>query len=149
MSSGGEEEIRVDGLEIADRLAKHVRTLETWYSTEFERRMNEMAKILRAELQVQMEEVRVQYEDCSRALQEKLKTGPSLGQGSLEHVLKEIARVEADASRCTADLERMVADDSVAIGRLLQIRTQELELKAYLRGLNFQAGVEPQKPPKF
>ena len=148
MSSGKEEEIRVDGLEIADRLAKHVRTLETWYSTEFERRLNEMAKVLRAELQVQLEEVRAQYESGSRALQEKLKVGQPAGQASqasMEHVLKEIARVEADASRCTADLERMVADDSVAIGRLLQIRNQELELKAYLRGLNFQAGVEPPK----
>ena len=39
-------------------------------------------------------------------------------------------------------------DDSVAIGRLLQIRTQELELKAYLRGLNFQAGLDQPKPSK-
>jgi ribosomal protein L29 len=107
-----------------------------------------MAKVLRAELQTQLEEVRAQYETGSRALQEKLKVGQPAGQASMEHVLKEIARVEADASRCASDLERMVADDSVAIGRLLQIRNQELELKAYLRGLNFQAGVDPQNPPK-
>ena len=146
MSSGEGEEIRVDGLEVADRLAKHVRTLENWYSTEFERRMNEMAKVLRTELQIQLEEVRTRYEDYSRSLQDKLKIEQPGGQVSMELVLKEIARVEADASKITADLERMVADDSVAIGRLLQIRNQELELKAYLRGLNFQRGADPQKP---
>lgn len=151
MSSGEEEGIRIDGIEIADRLTKQVRTLESWYSTEFERRMKEMAEVLRKELQIQLEEVRAQYKNGSQALQDKVKVEqpqkqPS-GQTSMEHVLKEIARAEAAAVQCTSDLERMVADDSVAIGRLLQIRTQELELKAYLRGLNFQAGVDPQKPP--
>jgi len=156
MSSGEEEEIRIDGIEIADRLTKQVRTLEKWYSTEFERRMKEMAEVLRKELQIQLEEVRAQYKNGSQALQDKVLQDKvkveqpqkqASGQTSMEHVLKEIARAEAAAVQCTADLERMVADDSVAIGRLLQIRTQELELKAYLRGLNFQAGVDTQKPP--
>lgn len=33
----------------------------------------------------------------------------------------------------------LVKDDSAALGLLMKIRTQELEMKAYLRGLKFLA----------
>jgi hypothetical protein len=58
-------------------------------------------------------------------------------QGAPQVVIEEISRSEIMAAEHAAEFERLVADDSVVLGRLLQIRSQELDLKAYIRGLKF------------
>jgi hypothetical protein len=45
------------------------------------------------------------------------------------------------------ELESMVADDTVNLGLLLQKRNQQLELKAYLRGLKFDRSEGSQVSP--
>lgn len=50
---------------------------------------------------------------------------------------REIERVEEEISKCDRDLTAWVAGDNVAMGRLFRIRTERLQLEAYLQGLRF------------
>ena len=131
-----EVNLQVDKSELDDRLAKNLSRLEDWYTAEFDRRLLDLAQILHEELQSQVEEIRVQYEDRYQQLTQKSEQQSQDRTPPVE-LSDEISRCEMNVAKCTAELERLVADDSVALGRLLQIRSEELELKAYLRGLKF------------
>jgi hypothetical protein len=113
-----------------DPVVKHVRDLEAWYSAEFERRLSELTEILNAQLQSQIQELRAHYEHLSKAGAEAVPP---------DAILEEIKRNEGVVQKCASDLDRMVGDDTVSLGVLLQLRNQQLELKAYLRGLRFCA----------
>jgi hypothetical protein len=127
-----------NGTPVADRVANNVQALETWYAAEFERRLAELSEILRTQLEAQIKEAREEYERLSRAQQEKaVSTPPTVDGNPTEKLLEEIKRTEAVAQKCAAELERMVGDDSVNLGLLLQMRNNQIEVKAYLRGLKF------------
>jgi len=136
-----------DGVPIEERVASQVRALETWYAAEFERRLAALTEILKTQLQIQIEELQQHYERRERTIQEKAqastagyKTAPSAalnGAHEPEKLLEEIHRAETTVHKCASELERMVADDSVNLGVLLQMRNQQLEVRAYLRGLKF------------
>ena len=55
----------------------------------------------------------------------------------VEELMREIARVEAELMRCEAEIEARVAGDDAGLGGLFRIRTERLQLEAYLRGLRF------------
>jgi len=131
-------DIRVDANDVKDRVVNRVRSLEDWYSAELGRRLADLAQILNAELKSQVEEVQAEYEKRCQDLQ---KNSMQLPQGHSQKLLDEITRSERDAATCAARLETLVPDDSIALGELLKIRAQELELKAYVRGLKFLAGL--------
>jgi hypothetical protein len=126
-----------DGAPIEQRLAQQVHTLEAWYATEFERRLAELTEMLKMQLQIQTEELQQHYERREKTLQGKAQA--SSGAHSPEKLLEEIRYTEIVAHQYAAELERMVADDAVNLGLLLQKRNQHLELKAYLRGLKFSS----------
>ena len=117
--------------QVEGRVVNQIRSLERWYAAEFERRLKELHEILQSQLDSKVEEVRSHYEKQGKPQQSPTEAPESLTQ--------EIRRSEADGQKLVAELERMVADDSVALGKLLQKRSQELELKAYIRGLRFRA----------
>jgi uncharacterized membrane-anchored protein len=63
------------------------------------------------------------------------------GQAPAATLAEEIARTETRMAECAAQMEKLLTDDSVVLGRLLQMRNEQLELKAYIRGLKFKAGL--------
>jgi len=120
---------------IEERLTMQVRALEAWYAAEFERRLTELTEMLKLQLQIQIEELQQHYKRREKTIQENLQT--STAAHSAKNLLEEIKRTEAIAQKCASELERMVGDDSVNLGLLLQMRNQQLEVRAYLRGLKF------------
>lgn len=133
-----EEDRSVVRVDLKDRLVKQLRSLENWYSEELERHVKDLAEIVNSELQSQVEEIRSQYEKRSQESHQEFAQLPPVQTSS--QVAEEISRCEASVAQFTAELERLlVKDDSAALGLLMKIRTQELEMKAYLRGLKFLA----------
>ena len=128
-----------------DRVVGEVRTLEDWYSAEFERRLAELTEVLNSQLEARVEQVRRQFQEqyetleqqASQAVSTPSPAAPVPFQGSPAELLEELKRSEASRQKIVSELERMVADDTVPLGKLLQLRNQELELKAYIRGLKF------------
>jgi len=120
---------------VEERLAKQVRALEAWYAAEFERRLTELTGMLKLQLQIQSEELQQHYERRAKTSQENVHVIAT--PHSPEKHLEEIKRTEALTQKYAMELERMVADDTVNLGFLLQMRNQQLEVKAYLRGLKF------------
>ena len=158
-----DKETQTEGLKVEERVVSEVRTLEAWYSTEFERRLTELTAVLNSQLDARVEAVRMHYQEQYQALQETADrqtqapphepSHPSASVGPTKEILEELERVEANAQECAATLERMVADDGVPMGKLLQLRNQEVELKAYIRGLKFNIasvtnGSGSPEPPK-
>lgn len=114
----------------ADRVLKTVQELQTWYAAEFERRLAAVSEILHTQLKSQIKE-------GTGVAQPPLLNAPIVDASSREKLLEEIQRTEEVANKCASELERMVADDAVNLGLLLQMRNQQLEVKAYLRGLRY------------
>jgi len=131
-----------------DQLTAGLHALEQWYAADFEKRVADVTEVLRAqitqdlcsrfdsELDFHLIAVREQYEQRLQAYAEQLQS--SRKQAANETLLEEVRRIEAALHTCNEELDRLLPDDSVALGKLLQLRTQQLELKAYLRGLRFQ-----------
>jgi hypothetical protein len=136
--------------------------LEQWYAADFERRVTGLTEVLKnqiteelralysSELNAQVDKVQKQYEErltlqtrqwemqresLMRELEELRKKVPNTD------VMTEIAATEAimtvSTDRSSREFERM-APDAVSLGRILQARIEELETKAYLRGLKFR-----------
>jgi regulator of replication initiation timing len=158
---------RADIFETVDKLATRIRSLEDWYAVDFRRRLTELTQVLHGEIvdslraefnagfQQKIENVRTEYKERLQAHLNQWHSENSLLQREIgelkkqvsnESVLDEIVRVEQALQKCTAQIEMSISDDSVVLGKLLQIRTQELELKAYLKGLNFR--LTPGKSPE-
>lgn len=149
-----EKEMQSDKLAVEERVVSEVRTLENWYSTEFERRLTELAGVLNSQLEARVEEVRSHYREQYQALQQQAIQAPqaiassesSQAAAPSRELLEELASVEASVQKCAADLERMVADEGIPMGQLLQLRNQEVELKAYMRGLKFNVAAITNAP---
>ena len=120
----------LNGSAPADRVLKNVQELQSWYAAEFERRLAAVSEILHSQLQSQVQA-------AAGAAERPLLPAPITDAFSREKLLEEIKRTEDVANKCAAELERMVADDGVNLGLLLQMRNQQLEVKAYLRGLRY------------
>jgi hypothetical protein len=144
------------------RLTDSIRSLEQWYAADFERRVTGLTEILKnqiseelrahysAEASAQVDRVQKQYEErlamqtrqwemqresLMREIDELRRKVPN------NDVMTEITATEAimtvSVDRSTRELERM-APDAASLGRMLQARIEELETKAYLRGLKFR-----------
>ena len=148
---------QTDGGPIEDRVLKNVRALEAWYAAELERRLAALTEILNAQLQAQVQVLREEYERHVKALQERAReqqaqkpVHANASVPGLDALLEEIRKVEGVAQKCASELERMVADDTVNLGLLLQMRNQQLEVRAYLRGLKFSVeGAPSLAAPEF
>jgi len=145
-----------------DRLIDGVRSLEQWYAADFERRIagitellkNQIAEELRrqfsSELNTQVEQLRRQYEERLYTQASQWETQRGVLEKEIEglrrrvpgqDLINEISATETilstSASRESFEIERLIPD-AVALGRLLQSRVEELERRAYLRGLKFR-----------
>jgi hypothetical protein len=151
-------EAQSKGAPIEERVVKQVQALEAWYAAEFEKRLSALTEMLKMQLQIQIEELQQHYDRREKAILDKTALEKAaLEKASLEKaqatvptvvavhsaahgpekLLEEIKRTEAVAQKCAAELERMVGDDSVNLGLLLQMRNHQLEVRAYLRGLKY------------
>jgi hypothetical protein len=144
-----------------DRLAVGVRALEEWYAADFERRVTEITGVLRnqiseelraqftTELNAATERTRKQFEERSYMQFEKWETERFSLKKEIEElqsrlpgkdILNEIAITESAIGRsqaeCRTDADRDIASAD-ALGQLLQKKAQQLELQAYLKGLNY------------
>ena len=144
------------------RLTDSIRSLEQWYAADFERRVTGLTEVLKnqiteelrahysSELNAQVDKVQKHYEDrlstqtrqwemqretLMREIDELRRKIPS------NDVMTEIAATEAimtvSVDRSNREFER-VAPDAASLSRILQARIEELETKAYLRGLKFR-----------
>jgi hypothetical protein len=145
-----------------NRLIDNVRSLEQWYAADFERRVASLTEILKNQITEELKsqfssELNAYVERARSQFEERLYTQASqwqLQRESLEKeleelrrklpssdVLKEIAAMEAAVSKYTnrgsLDLEGLTLN-SGSLGKLLQGAVEELETKAYLRGLKFR-----------
>ena len=145
-----------------DRLIEGVRSLEQWYAVDFERRVagltellkNQISEELRAQFSVELnshvERIRRQYEERLYTQAGQWESQRLLLEKEIEDlrrrvpnndVMNEIASTEAvmgtSMDKGSFELQRLIPDAS-SLGRLLQSRVEELEMKAYLRGLKFR-----------
>jgi len=147
-----------------EHLQTGIRSLEEWYAADFKRRIAELTELLQsqiaeemrsqftAELNTQVDRMRVQFEErlYTQSTQADLKQR-SLLQEIQElrkripsnNLFQEIAYTEAAilkaAEACDLEIERSVPD-AAALARLMRAKTEQLELKAYLKGLKYQVG---------
>jgi DNA repair exonuclease SbcCD ATPase subunit len=145
-----------------NRLIDSVRSLEQWYTADFERRMASLTELLKShiteelrsqfssELDSRVEQIREQYEErlyeqasrwqsqretLDKEIEELRRKVPS------NDVQQEIAIAEEAVNRLThqggPELERQIPD-AASLTKVVQSKVEELEMKAYLRGLKFQ-----------
>jgi hypothetical protein len=145
-----------------NRLIDNVRSLEQWYAADFERRVASLTEILKNQITEELKsqfssELNAHVERARSQFEERFYTQASqwqLQRESLEKeleelrrklpgndVLKEIAAMEAAVSKYTnrgsLEVEGLTLNAG-SLGKLLQGAVEELETKAYLRGLKFR-----------
>jgi hypothetical protein len=145
-----------------NRLIDNVRSLEQWYAADFERRVASLTEILKnqiteelksqfsSELNSHVERARSQFEERLYAQASQWQSQRESLEKEIEElrrklpnndVLKEIATTEAAVSQYTnkgsLELEGLTLNAG-ALGKLLQGAVEELETRAYLRGLKFR-----------
>jgi hypothetical protein len=134
--------------------------LEMWYAADFERRLEEATELLRAhitkdllaqfnaELESQVENARREYDEQLKSRTQEWESDRSSMKNEIDRLLErpsdndfseEIARTEAAIRKCSSELESLRPDDSAGMARLLQQKTEQLELRAYLRGLQYRS----------
>jgi hypothetical protein len=137
-----------------------VENLEMWYAADIERRMAEATELLRAqikedllaqfnaELKSHVENVRREYDEQLKSRTQEWESERSLMKNEIDRLLEgtsdnetggEIARTEAAIRKCTSELKSLTPDDAAGMARLLQQKTEQLELSAYLRGLQHRS----------
>ena len=122
-----------------DFVRASLQLLENWYAMEMERRLKDITAMLREELQRQVSQLESQYKQLAQARPE---TPAPAVRAPEDALAEEIARSEASLNQCTVQLEGLIGDENSKLVNLLRARSQELELKAYLRGLKFLSGAQ-------
>lgn len=100
---------------------------------------SEIEKI-RKECEERLSEKAAQWETQRTQLMEEIEElrRKSPSQLVQDEISATEAVMKASQSKTSRELERLIPDAAV-LGRLLQIRVEELEMKAYLRGLKFRS----------
>jgi hypothetical protein len=98
----------------------------------------EAARVIRTEFE---ERVRVAGEEWTRERQALLSEIARLRQADRRELSEEIAQSEAALNQVRITIQAMVDDPSVAISKVVRAKARESELAAYLKGLNFKAGI--------
>ena len=131
-----------------------VRHLEAWYATDFERRLVEIANLLKTEIaegmreeftlelqsrlesaQSHYEESMNQWESTRMALREEVANLTT--QTAASGVLEEIVSAQGRLQETEHELKRMMSDETFAYSRILQAKAECQMLDAYLKGLKF------------
>src|SRR6185295_20224146 len=62
---------------------------------------------------------------------------------------EEMACTEAAIRKCSSELESLRPDDAAGMARFLQQKTEQLELRAYLRGLQYRSRKPSERTPSM
>jgi hypothetical protein len=82
----------------------------------------------------------------TKAAEAPAQDSRALHGASLDHIYREIQRVEARIPEITREVAEMLADHSIELGRIARKNIEQGELKAYLKALHFAVG-EQVGPP--
>jgi transcriptional regulator of acetoin/glycerol metabolism len=152
--------------DILSQPSELVRTLEAWYTTDFERRLVEIANLLQTEvvegmreqftleLQSRLESAQSRYEESMNqwesnrvAMREEIENLRT--QKTVSGVLEEIASVQESLREKEHELKKMMSDEAFAYSRILQAKAECQTLDAYLKGLNFHVAEVSVSPAGF
>ena len=89
-----EKDTQLEGIDVKQRVLSEVRTLQHWYSAEFERRLSELTLVLNAQLEVRVEEIRAHFAAQVKAPKQEAN-GSAQRVEPAGAILDEIARSEA------------------------------------------------------
>jgi hypothetical protein len=144
-----------------DLLADKIRSLEQWYAADFERRVSSITELLKAriseELQAQFkteqeqqsQRVRQEYEERLYNSMGDWSTQKAAMQKEIEELKGKApsAKLQAEIASVEAALGRYESVGNAALdgqaspaqlSRMLQGKAEEMEMRAYLRGLKFR-----------
>src|SRR5262245_18083257 len=156
-ATGSAKEPFSEPLPKLDQLMSGVRALEQFYAADFERRLVELTELLRkqitaelrseysSELNQQVETTKRHYDErlrgqCHQAQHKLLEKENEELKQQLKNVSQEIAATEAMLTKYATNARReaeYAVSDAASLGKLLQVRLGELEMRAYLNGLRF------------
>jgi hypothetical protein len=143
-----------------DKPSDVVKSLEAWYASDFERRITELTELLQiqitqqmreqfvSELESRVESLRGEYEARMDSQFEKWESDRKAMQEEMENLRKhdpvfglrkEIDSTEAILREKDVALRKMMSDDSLPLGSIMEVRVERAELMGYLKALNFRA----------
>jgi len=82
-----------------------------------------------------------QWESQRQGLEKEVQELRRTGKAVLEEISTTEVLLSKSAQKGNSELERQTTD-AASLGKLVQMRIDELELKAYLRGLRFRLPTE-------
>jgi hypothetical protein len=124
-SGGGTPESKLDRL---------IEQLRAQFASELDSRVDGIRKEYEDRLSTQASQWESQRALLLKEIQELRRKAP--GADVQAEISATEAVVGASRNRTTREMERLVPD-AASLGKLLQVRVEELEMKAYLRGLRF------------
>jgi hypothetical protein len=126
-----------------DRLIEGLRSLEQELRAHFTSELNSRIERIRSEYEERLNAQASQWEAqralLVREIDEFERKVPS--KAVQEEISATEAVMAASTSKTSLELERLIPD-TASLGKLLQIRVEEIEMKAYLRGLKFRSARE-------
>jgi hypothetical protein len=144
-----------------NRLIDGIRSMEKWYAAEFERRIAGLTELLKGQIAEELKsqfasELEARSEGVRKQYEERLYAQTSQWQSQRESLEKEVGELRRRTSRVLEEIATTEAAvkmsmnkgsiegqgqalDAASLGKRLQSGLEELELKAYLRGLKFRA----------
>ena len=116
------------------KLDRLIEALRAQLASELESRVEAIRKEYEERLNAQASQWESQRAAMVKELQELRRKAP--GSDVQAEISATEAVMTASVNRTSREIERLVPDVA-SLARLLQIRVEELEMKAYLRGLKF------------
>lgn len=111
-----------------------IRAISAWYASDFDRRVTELAEILRTEI---TEQLRSQFAGELERRVAGLQSQPQ--KDFAKELFEEIACVRKELQKKETELSRRMSEDVFPFADVLKLRSEASELSAYLRGLSFRA----------
>jgi len=118
------------------KLDRLIEALRAQLASELDSRVEAIRKEYEERLSAQASQWESQRAAMVKELQELRRKAP--GADVQEEISATEAVMSASMDRTSREMERLVPD-AASMAKLLQIRVEELEMKAYLRGLKFGA----------
>lgn len=113
---------------------EEIHAISAWYASDFDRRVTELAEILRTEI---TEQLRSQFADELERRVAGLQSEPQ--KDFAKELFQEIEFVRKDLQKKETELLRRMSEDVFPFADVLKLRSEASELSAYLRGLSFRA----------
>jgi hypothetical protein len=150
-----------------DKPSDLVKSLEAWYSSDFERRITALTELLQVQIGQQIREqfvtdfeartesLRSEYEGRMDSQLEKWESDRKALHQEIDNLRQqvpavdlrqEIQSIEDSLRKKEAALKQMMCDDSLPLGSIMEGKVERAELLGYLKALNFLAAGGDKKP---